>query len=176
MLKAVHHEEPPPFIKHLLDLEGRQDRRALAELRRSLVSGNEMLAARHVLPWLGPDHGLRIEYAAFLVAGLFALHPKNLATRNFGHSMERLWREQERRPSIEQRFVALLNAHVEDLLYYMRQAIDLMRGSEIPVGWARLYRDICNWDHPDRYVQRNWARAFWGSSAEDQNATEKGKD
>jgi hypothetical protein len=28
-----------------------------------------------------------------------------------------------------------------------------------------LLRDIRNWDHPDRFVQKNWANAFWRQPA-----------
>lgn len=164
MSKLQPPEDPPAFIGHLFDLADREDRGALAELRRSLVSDNDILAARHVLPWLGAEVSLWRESVAFLVAGLFAMHPERLTDRNFGHSMGRVWQAQDKRPSTEQRFVALLNAHPEDLPYALRQAVSLFRAHEVPVDWSQLYRDLCNWSHPDRFVQRKWARAFWGAA------------
>ena len=175
MLNTQAPEQPPGFIRHLFDLSDRDDRGALSELRRSLVSGNDVLATRHVLPWLGGQVGARRESVALLVAGLFALHdvktlePERESGRNFGHSMGRVWHAQDKRLSTEQRFVALLNARAEDLPYYMRQAVSLVASYETPVDWAQLYRDLCNWSHSDRFVQRKWARAFWGASPEDEN-------
>jgi len=167
MLQKKAEQGPPPFIQHLFDLTDREDRGAISELRRSLVSGNDILATRHVLPWLGGDVGSRRESVALLVAGLYALHPDRTTGSNFGHSMRRVWQAQDKRSSNEQRFVALLNAHPEDLPYSLRQAVNLIRSHEIPLDWAQLYRDICNWSRADRFVQRKWARAFWGAPAEE---------
>jgi len=169
-------KQQPRFIRHLFNLSDREDRGALSELRRSLVSGKDTLAARHVLPWLGADIGSRRESVALLVAGLFAIHPERASGRNFGHSMGRVWLAQDRRSSTEQRFVALLNAHPEDLPYYLRQAVSLVGSHDIPVDWAQLYRDLCNWNREDRFVQRNWARAFWGAPTEEQNQPEAEED
>lgn len=163
MLQKKAEEGPPRFIQHLFDLTDREDRGALSELRLSLVSDNDVLATRHVLPWLGGDVGSRRESAALLVAGLYGLHPERTVGPNLGHSMSRVWQAQDRRPSTEQRFVALLNAHPEDLPYYLRQAVNLIRSHEFPLDWTQLYRDICNWSHADRFVQRKWARAFWSA-------------
>ncbi len=162
-------EQPPPFIRHLFDLSDQEDRCALSELRRSLVSGNDVLATRHVLPWLGEEVESRRESVALLVAGLYALHPERTTGRNFGHSMSHMWQVQHRRPSTEQRFVAVLTAHPEDLSFYLRQAVSLVRFHEIPVDGAQLYRDLCNWGDADRFVQRKWARAFWGAPPENED-------
>jgi len=169
MLEQKTEQAPPRFIQHLYDVADREDRGALSELRRSLISGNDTLAARHVLPWLGAEVGQRRESLALLVSGLFAMHPERATGPNFGHSMGRVWQVQDKRPSTEQRFVALLDAHTEDLRYYLRQAISLVGSHDIPVDWAQLYRDLCNWRHADRFVQRKWARAFWGASPEEES-------
>lgn len=169
MSKGQTPARSPGFILHLFDLSQRQDRGALSELRRSLVSGNDILAVRHVLPWLTTDVGLRRESLALLVAGLYALHPERTTGTNFGHSMNRVWRAQEKRPSTEQRFIALLNGHSEDLPYHLRQAVSLISSHEVPIDWAQLYRDLCNWGHADRFVQRKWARSFWAILSEEEN-------
>lgn len=173
MDKAEASERPPGFIQHLFDLSDREDRGALSELRRSLVSGNDIIAARHVLPWLGAVVGPERESVALLIAGLYAMHPEKTTGPNFGHSMSLVWQAQDRRSSTEDRFVALLNAHPDDLPYYLRQAVSLVRSHEIPVDWTMLYRDLCNWHHADRFVQRKWARAFWGAPADDKKQPEK---
>jgi CRISPR system Cascade subunit CasB len=166
-------KQPPDFIRHLFNLCDREDRGALSELRRSLVSENDILALRHVLPWFRGEVSSRRQSAAVLLAGLFALHhslhPERTTGPNFGHSIGRVWREQDRRPSTEQRFVTLLNAHSEDLPYYLRQAVSLVGSHEIPVDWAQLYSDLCYWNHTGRSVQLKWARAFWGAPEEEEN-------
>ena len=64
--------------------------------------------------------------------------------------------------AIERRFVALLAAHPDDLDFYLRQAVSFLRSKEVPVNWQQLLSDVLAWSHPERYVQKAWARAFWG--------------
>jgi CRISPR system Cascade subunit CasB len=73
--------------------------------------------------------------------------------------------------AVERRFVALLNAHPEDLDKHLRHAVSLLKAHEIPVDWLRLLGDLRGWGNPERYVQRNWARAFWGGR-QDADTTE----
>jgi CRISPR system Cascade subunit CasB len=175
MATTKRSEAPPPFIANLYRLAESGDRAALAELRQSLVSGNDWRAARHVFPWLGTRAGPRRESAALLVAGLFGMYQKSTSGPNFGHSMGRVWQEQDKRLSTEQRFVALLNISADDLPYYLRQAVSLIASYDIPVDWEQLYRDLYYWSHTDRFIQRKWARAFWGapSPTETQPAKEE---
>jgi CRISPR system Cascade subunit CasB len=71
--------------------------------------------------------------------------------------------------AIERRFTALLAAHPDDLDGYLRQAVSFLRSKEVPVDWHQLLTDVMAWGHPDRYVQQQWARAFWGRSEEKSN-------
>ncbi len=169
MTRASKPEKLPSFVQHLLKLKENNNRSALAELRASLTAGKELLAARHVLPWLGDSVGYGHEEAALLIAGLFAIHPEASIGTNFGETMLRISEVQKKQSSTEQRFVALLSTNREDIRYHLRQSVHLAKSCDIPINWAQLYRDLCNWDHPDRFVQRNWARRFWGRSLEQEN-------
>lgn len=169
MTSTSKSKKPPRFVQHLLEIKKSNNRSALAELRASLTPGKELLAARHVLPWLGDSVGYKHENAAFLIAGLFAMHPESSVGRNFGETMHRISKAQGERSSAEQRFIALLSTNREDIRYHLRQAVQLARSCEISVNWAQLYQDLCNWEHPDRFVQRNWAREFWGRSLEEEH-------
>jgi CRISPR system Cascade subunit CasB len=99
---------------------------------------------------------------AFMVASLFALHPDTTDAGNLGTSFRRIGNPSE---SIEKRFVALLNAHSDDLPDHLRQAISLLRSNEVRVNWLQLLRDIEGWNRDDRIVQRKWAAEYWGSAA-----------
>ena len=66
-------------------------------------------------------------------------------------------------PAVERRFVALLNTHPDDLDDQLRQAVSFLHSKDVPVNWHQLLRDVCAWGHPERYVQRRWAGAFWGA-------------
>lgn len=157
------------FIEALEGLAAREDRAALAALRRGLgrPPGEAAEPYPYVVPWIPADVPPWVEEAYFLVAALFALHPMSWrddgasnAPTNLGASFARL-RAAEQGGGAERRFVALLDSHPDDLPHHLRHAISLLRSREIPVDWARLLHDVQRWNRPGRQVQRAWARAFW---------------
>jgi CRISPR system Cascade subunit CasB len=150
------------FIEYLEGL--RDDRAALAALRRGLGQppGTVPDMYRYVVPWLPADAPPWREEATYLVAALFAYHPAAGGTGNMGNHFARARDPQSDNTAIERRFTALLAAHPDDLGFYLRQAVSFLRSKEVPVDWHRLLSDVLVWGHPDRYVQKRWARAFWG--------------
>lgn len=174
------------FIESLNQLVARQDRGALAALRRGLGKPPGSMAEMHryVAPWLpeGDDPFApwvqRQQDAWYLVAALFALHQQDAwygmersRRTNLGWSFRRLAGTQES-DSVEKRFTALLNSHIDDLPAHLRASISLL--AETPVNWAQLLADIQEWDDDERSVQRGWAQAFWGARGghdEDEAAT-----
>lgn len=168
--KEVSREER--FVEYLEQLERAEDHAALAALRRSLGKspGEASGAHQYVLRFNPP---VREEAAYYLIGALFALHPKTWQREegakratNLGASFAWFNREVERE-SIEKRFVALLDCHADELPEHLRHAISLLRSKEIPVDWVQLLRDLKYWEHEDRFVQRRWARAFWGGAEEE---------
>jgi len=160
--------EPQPFISYLETL--REDRGALAALRRGL--GEPPGSAREMFPyvvrWLPIEVTPQREAAHFLVAALFAYHPDPGGSGNLGHAFRRTLEPNGDNTAIERRFTALLTAHPDDLPFYLRQAVSFLRSKEVPVDWHQLFSDIQGWGHPSGYVQKKWARAFWGHNASTQ--------
>lgn len=165
------------FVASLEALVERQDRGALAALRRGLGKEPGQVADlyRYVFPWLPETTSPREEDAYVLVAALFAWHQRSWHPRadegrsNLGASFARLMAA-DGSPSVEQRFVALLNCHADDLADHLRAAVSLLKAKEIPIDWAQLLSDIQCWHWESRAVQREWARAFWsnqGSQGDD---------
>ena len=167
--------EKHPFIEYLESLRDSEQRGALAALRRGLGRpvGAEPEMLRYVVPWLPVETSPWQEEPYFLVASLFSLHAKPGGSGDMGRHLADAVTRQQRNEAVERRLTALLAAHRDDLPYHLRQAVSLLRSCDVPIAWSRLLKDIQNWDHPDRWVQRNWARSFWsrpGSSEEtDQN-------
>mgnify|MGYP001178292856 CR=1 FL=1 len=166
------------LISELQGLVEAEDRGALAALRRGLGKrpGEAAEMFPYVVPYLPEDRWAQDWF--FVVASLFAVHPLswqaegNTRDTNFGASFRRL-REakgQEEGDSLENRFVALLDSRGEDLPHHLRRAIGLMKGEEIPVNWYRLLIDLTYWDHPDRFVQRQWAEQFWRRQPAEQSS------
>jgi CRISPR system Cascade subunit CasB len=175
----MNHTEPHPFIRYLQKLADGQDRGALASLRRGLGQPPGTVADmyRYVEPYLGADARYK-ESAFYLVAALFALHPKSTNEGNMGAHLART-RTESGGEALERRFTALLAAHPDDLPEYLRQAVSFLKSKdEEPVNWNELLRDLQNWGHEDRFVQKKWARAFWGGrqkSESTNSSNEKGE-
>ena len=96
------------------------------------------------------------------MAALFAYHPDPGGSGNLGQAFRRTLDPNGDNTAIERRFTALLTAHPDDLPFYLRQAISFLQSKEVPVDWHQLFADVLAWGHPDRYVQKQWARSFWG--------------
>jgi CRISPR system Cascade subunit CasB len=130
---------------------------------------------RYVEPYLGADARYK-ESAFYLVAALFALHPKSANVGDMGKHMAAA-RLEGGEDALERRFTALLAAHPDDLPEYLRQAVSFLKSKEIPINWDQLLRDLQNWNREEHFVQKNWARSFWGGrrSSENTNSNEKGE-
>jgi CRISPR system Cascade subunit CasB len=165
-------EEGGGLITYLEQLVGRGDRGALAALRRGLGKPAGTAAEMHpyVAPFTGGCRSRWEEDVHYIVAALFAeWHQGAAATvreapRDLGASFRRL-AEETGSDSVEKRFVALLNCDREELPAHLRHAVSLLRSKGIALDWERLRQDMRSWDHPDRFVQRQWARTFWGRPA-----------
>lgn len=152
------------FINMLLGLHRTENRGALAKLRRGL--GKQPGEAMEVYSLIGSfaanTKSKAEEVALYTVATLFGLYPSDSSeeeSSNFGSSVSELAEKSDSK-SIEARFVALLNSHVDDLPNHLRQMIGLLKSKEVRVNWLQLLRDIHSWDRDDREVQRRWAKAF----------------
>ena len=164
-------EKTFPFVEYLESL--RDDRGALAALRRGLGQPPGTVASMYpyVVPWLPEDVPRRQEQVYYLIAALFASHPKEGGAGNLGVPFRRVRDKQPDATAIERRFTALLAARPDDLEGYLRQAVSYLRSCEEPIDWHRLFADVRAWGNPDRYVQRQWASAFWGRAQKsDDNA------
>ena len=159
------------FVRFLEELAGRDDRAALAALRRGLGKppGSAAEMHRYVVPWLGQHSPPWQDDCLYMVAALFAHHPANWQAadeselRNFGASFAVLQRKPDSSESVEKRFVALLNCHRDELFPHLRHAVSILKSKEVRVDWLRLLKDIRSWDSESRYVQRAWSKAFWAS-------------
>jgi CRISPR system Cascade subunit CasB len=165
------------FVARLETLVEREDRGALAALRRGLGKppGTVPEMCPLVEPWLSGDPDPWRDDPYYIVAALFAFWhqgaraaaaeagpPRSLGAseRRLGFDEDGKWSE-DRFKGVERRFVALLNCHRDDLHVHLRHCVGLLRSKAIPVDWAQLLADIRGWDSPRRAVQRDWAKAFW---------------
>lgn len=152
------------FLNFLFEQSEKKERGVLAALRRGLNAppGEDLNMVRYIARFI-PDfeRGTSKEKIYYLVAALFAYHQIAINDGNFGNHMQKTVSENNEEAT-ERRFVILLNAHQDDLADYLRQAVSLLKSKEIGIHWQQLLNDLMYWDHPERFVQRNWANSFWG--------------
>lgn len=160
------------FVERLENLveEGRLG--DLARLRRN--AGHSMGEARGALALfyrLLPERLEWREEIYFLVATLFPWNVRDGGKGNFGTSMLQL-RRQTGNESIDRRMEILLDADFDasgggrprpgELGFRLRQSVKLLAAQDIPISWRQLAKDLNRWSHPDRWVQRKWAREYFG--------------
>ncbi len=155
-----------PFITHLQDLARRDDRGALATLRRGLASEPGQAHEMHpyVAPFLPDEPWTWRNRCYYIVAALFAVHPKSGPVGDLGDTFRRLAQASDSE-SVQRRFMALLKCNRDDLFGHLRQAVSLAASHDVPINWDRLFRDIQYWSTEEGWVQRRWAQSFWGGSA-----------
>ncbi len=163
-----------PFVSALERLREKDDRAALAKLRRGLgkrMGTPEMYP--YVVPFLSEDR--RDQERLFLIASLFAMHPE---AGPRGRSMGGVFRaiqQQGGSESIEKRFVSLLSTDSEDLGKSLRHAVSLAKSKGGAIDYHRLLNDLRYWDHRDRFVQLQWARDYWSYEKQDDPQEGKGE-
>jgi CRISPR system Cascade subunit CasB len=153
-----------PLIAALERLARVDDRAALSALRRSLSADATAQAYPYVVPFFPRERAPWLESTYLLIAGLFALHPLS-GELTLAAALRRVY-DATGSTSVEQRFVALLDAHRDDLGAHLRHAVSLVRSNEIAVDWHDILRTIRNWN--EDWARRRWARDFWKATAADE--------
>ena len=160
-------ERREKFVDHLTGL----DAGALAVLRRSLAKepGKDPKAFPYVEPFVAKAPSWTRK-AYYLLAGLFAWGAVREGERfkakgyPLGGAVFKLYERRDQSPSVEQRFIALLDSDEEELPFRLRQMISLIKSEEIPLDWERLLQDIEQWGAESRWVQERLAREFYGKA------------
>jgi len=151
------------FVGNLLRLTevGKENRGALADLRSGLGKkpGEMARVHRYVVPYL-PEQRWNDRWY-YTTATLFGLFP----SQRRGYSVGKAFRPlRSKSDSMEARFIALLNAHPDDVADHLRHVVSLLKSNEQPIDYFRLLEDLLQWDHPEGHVQLSWARDFYAKS------------
>lgn len=166
-----------PFVAYLGGLE----RGDLAVLRRSAshMPSFDAGAARVVYPRISAsDSGSYREEPYFVVAALFALKPgreDKPSAGNLGASALHLAMNRStdgsRAESVAHRFDRVLSSSLSDLPHILRDFVALIDTANAPINFTLLLKHYRHWESIDRWVQREWARAFWPSANDDSHNT-----
>lgn len=145
----------------------KQDNGANAALKRALTGEARHLRAVYPIV-LYPLERQGIQYNQdewIFVACLLAYYPQHIDKddrRNFGHSARGLAGENSS-GGADRRFRALLDTSLADLRSPLAAMVRQMKSRGIALNYPKLIVDLCRWEHPDQYIQDQWARAFWGA-------------
>jgi CRISPR system Cascade subunit CasB len=144
---------------------GREDRASLARLKRA--AGRPLAESSLLMPFFyrrlpAAVRGRGLEECYFLIATLFPFAPRRW-DGDLGESL-RLLRERPgaHEAGVDRRMAALLEAASHELPFRLRQMVRLLAQHDVPLDWRRLLEDLRWWDHPERRVQRRWARSYFG--------------
>lgn len=81
-------------------------------------------------------------------------------TYSFGLSLRGV-RNETNSNGLDRRVERLLDADESQLPFYLRREVQYVTNEGGSIDWLYLLKDLLNWGHADRYVQRNWARDYF---------------
>ena len=155
-------------MKFLQDVQAHisDDTGAKAAFKRALSGEQHHLLKVYpfTLPYLGGIHE-RQQNIWIFVACLSIYHDQDFepAPRNFAQSCLDLHNSSESKGP-ERRFRSLLDTDLIDIQSPITALVRQIKGKKdkkIPVYYPQLITDLCRWDHPDQFVQDQWAKSFW---------------
>lgn len=150
------------FIEHLETLNAKETK-VRAVLRRSLTfdPGTYVDAYPYVEPFVkNEDKSWRRE-TFYLVAGLWASHwrvGRSGVPMTFGKACA-VYQVVSGSTSTERRFIALLDADVDQLPHRLRQMVALLKEQFIDFG--DLLNGLRYWGDDRKRIQNAWAREFY---------------
>jgi CRISPR system Cascade subunit CasB len=143
----------------------KDDREMMANLRCILVD-NKKHRAWPALYRLGV--AINDDVSAY-VAGLFATHPEETSTGNFGVTCKAIEQKRGDKRSddnkltpTERRFQHLITAEKDELYGRVLRMVLLAKSQDVSVNYAKLVTDLKFWS--DR-TKTEWASAFWTQGA-----------
>lgn len=161
---SLNQKRVTDFITNL----NRLDRGELSRLKRcagkSLEETHRAIGLFYrLLPYPTPSR--EDEPLFWLVATHFPL-VKNGGKGNFGAALRKV-RSEENKNGLDRRLEALLDADGTRLIYRLSQAVRFLHtnAKDIQMNWAGLLLDLLQWQHPDHYVQKAWAKAYFAMSS-----------
>ena len=151
------------FIEWLEGLN-EKDTKVRAVLRRSLAfdPGAFVPAYPYVEPFVKDEDNSWRREMHYLVAGLWAAHWREGRTggqMTIGKACEALYLAKDKSPSIERRFITLLDSDRDQLPNRLRQMIALL--TDYPINFDVLLTGLLYWNDDRKRTQNIWAQDFY---------------
>ena len=149
------------FIKNLEKLEA-GDRARLKRNAGNLINeSNQVLGLFYkLLPFEVPKYQ---EEKYFMAATLFPL-AEGGGSGDLGSTLRKVRIPGKNEKGLDRRFQNILDAEKLQLPFRLRQMIHLLHSNRIKVDWLQMLEDLIHWDHPEKYVQKKWARSYYSKT------------
>lgn len=176
MSNPTFNERAAVFMEKLRKLQN--DRGKMASLRRGMTPATVM-EAWPIVASIGGEIGMPGESAYLDVAALFASHPVERASGDFGEACQAIAlagaSERKIPKSHERRFRRLLAcSDAAELSAQVRTWIRLAASKGIGINYQSLFSDLHWWNNSADQIKVRWARSFWytGGNASPSKPTE----
>jgi CRISPR system Cascade subunit CasB len=147
----------------------KNDNGAKADFKRALSGEPEHLRQVYpcVLPYVGTTSEWEQKQIWIPVVCLSVYYPQAIREvekqRNFGYSCRGL-ATATNSDGADRRFRALLDLALTDISSPLTALVRQMKSKGITIDYAKLLADLRQWEHPNQYIQDQWARTFWGGT------------
>jgi CRISPR system Cascade subunit CasB len=156
------------FIANLQRLDAGDRARLKRSAGRPLDEATQCLGLFYrLLPYGGVAPAQEPTY--WLVAVLF---PLTDATNHggFGDALRRA-RSPRYRKGLDRRVEALLDSDPAQLPHRLAQVVRFLHSQRVPVNWRSLLEDLLQWERPNRFIQKKWARAYFSLPQQSETST-----
>lgn len=156
------------LLKFLQECRKRDDRATFANLRCAL----RKKLKHHAWPILARFGGIgdpKKEYDHYAkvvqtIAGLFAIHPEESSSSDFGLACRSLMRSDEKLDNpkdvgpVGKRFQHLLSSEREEICDRAIRFVLRMKAQDIPINYDELFDGLLSWGDK---IKTRWAGSFW---------------
>lgn len=153
--------EPDPriaeFVNKLAALDAGDKAKLKRDAGRPIAEAQSIGLFYRLLPYGLRREGDEEKY--FIVATLYPLG-KSGNVGNFGASLRQVRNDKNKR-GLDRRVEILLDADFEQLRFRLRQAVKVLKSNEVAINWQILLEDLLRWNPTSRFVQKEWARAYF---------------
>ena len=148
-------------------LQKHKDNRGMMANLRCVLVDNKKHRAWPALNRLGVNID---DDVSLFVAGLFATHPEETPTGNFGATCKAIEQrrgdkrnDDNKLTATERRFQHLLTAEKGELNDRVLRMVLMAKSQDVPINYAKLETDLKYWN--DR-TKTEWAATFWAQGVE----------
>lgn len=153
-----------------LEVLNQKDTKVRAVLRRSLAfdPGAFVPAYPYIEPFVKDESNSWRREMHYLVAGLWAAHWRDGRSGEpmpIGKACQSLYLARDKSPSIERRFITLLDSDRDELPHRLRQLLALLK--DYPIDFDVLANGLLRWNDDRKQTQNIWAKDFYRNLGDD---------